>query len=405
MGILEQYYRINEAIGIGIHLLPDDNADISACAIAVKDNRLDIATKVSHADSLAELAGKIPARSAIALNLTGRGILHKQLEQTTEINSANFSHVLPNAKFDDFYIQQFASGEQSFVSLVRRTEADKWIDQVREAGFKPLLLSLGPFPVSLVLPQLNIYEADFSFQGHVVARNDQKEWTGYRYRQEAAAGYPLKLESEPIDESLLLAYASAFQLVMANRIDPVKAGVDQLEQNLQAQLQSQKLKVQGLLILSVFFVLLLLNFVALTWLNSANTQIAEQVSRSAQSASDMEVIDSQVKNKEALLQTLGWDGGIHKSKLADQLGSLLPEGVSWKELAFNPVDPTASQLQKQLTFSNRRIRITGNSAKIVPVNEWIARVKAQHWVKNIQLDSYTYNTELNTGEFIVLVDY
>jgi len=403
--MLEPYYRINEATGISIHLLADGRVAVSACAVAVKDNRLDITARINRAESLAALAEQLPPKQAVALNLHGRGVLHKQLELVTEIDAGNFSQVLPNANFADFYIQQFISGNQSFVSLIRKLDADKWIEQLKAAGLEPLLLSLGPFPAEPVLPQLNIYDTDLNFDGHAIQRNEQKHWTGYQYRPEATATHPLKLESEAIDERLLLAYANAFQLVLANRLKPIKAGVAQLENALQEKLAAQQLKINGMLILSVFFILLLVNFATLTWLNSANNQLSEQVSQTAQSASDVEAINNQVQKKEALLQTLGWDGDISKSKLADQLASLLPEGVSWNDLTFNPVDAAASQLQKQARFTNRRIRVTGSAPKIVPVNEWVARVKAQHWVKNVQLDSYAYNTELNTGQFTVLIDY
>ena len=105
------------------------------------------------------------------------------------------------------------------------------------------------------------------------------------------------------------------------------------------------------------------------------------------------------------MQNLGWDGGINKSILIDQLASLLPADVSWREVTINPIDATTSRMQKTLQFMDRKIRVIGNAQRIVPVNEWIARAKTQKWVKNIQLDSYTYNSELNTGQFTVLIDY
>lgn len=31
--------------------------------------------------------------------------------------------------------------------------------------------------------------------------------------------------------------------------------------------------------------------------------------------------------------------------------------------------------------------------------------QSESWVKNAQLDSYTFNPELNTGQFVILIDY
>jgi len=102
---------------------------------------------------------------------------------------------------------------------------------------------------------------------------------------------------------------------------------------------------------------------------------------------------------------MGWEDNIDKSGLIDQLASLLPAEITWREATVDPLDLTASRNQKTMAFYTRKIRITGNSEKIIPVNEWIARIKTIKWVKNVQLDSYTFNNELSTGQFTILIDY
>jgi Tfp pilus assembly protein PilN len=53
----------------------------------------------------------------------------------------------------------------------------------------------------------------------------------------------------------------------------------------------------------------------------------------------------------------------------------------------------------------QKIEVKGISPQIIPVNEWIARIKTRRWVKGVQLESYTYNNELNTGQFILTITY
>jgi len=155
----------------------------------------------------------------------------------------------------------------------------------------------------------------------------------------------------------------------------------------------------------VFFILLLVNFCLFSWLNSSNVRLTEQVSRSAQSTDDIQKINEEVQQKEGLLKVLGWEGNINKSALVDQIASLLPPEMSWKEVAVDPVNLADSRQQKQIVFYTRKIRVMGTSEKIIPVNEWIARIKTRAWVKNVQLDSYTFNSELNTGQFSIVIDY
>ena len=403
--MLEPYYRISEAVGVSIHILPNGDTLINACEVVVKDNQLDFGKKSSELTDIDNLKKHFPAKSHIALNIFGKGILQKQIERVEEVNQNNFTQILPNANFQDFYIQNFVSGTKSFVSVIRKSEADKWLDVVTKQGFIPQMLSLGPFPAQAILTQLNIYEGDIVFDGHMIARNEQLEWVGYRYKEAATADFPLKIESEVISENMLLAYATAFQLILADKLNPILADVAALATSYKNYIAGKKMQAQGVLLLLIFFALLLINFFVFSWLNSTNAKLADKVSLSAQSTNDLAGINDQAKDKEALLKELGWDSGINKSVLIDQLAALLPAEVAWTEIAVNPIDPSSSRMQKTLRFIDGRIRVVGTSEKIIPVNEWIARVKTKKWVKNVQLDSYTYNNELNTGQFTILIDY
>jgi Tfp pilus assembly protein PilN len=267
------------------------------------------------------------------------------------------------------------------------------------------MLSLGPFPVQNIITQLNIYDAGVIFNGYTIQRDEKLEWISCNYDPSISAPFALKIESEGIDEKLLIPYAAAFHLVLAHKLELIKAEVPSLTAEFQKLLQEKKLKVQAFLILSVFFVLLLVNFFLFSWLNAANAKLTVQVSQTAQSSSDIQQINHQVKQKEALLKTLGWEANINKSALIDQVASLLPSDITWREAAIDPIDLTNSRSQKAIVFYDRKIRITGNSEKIIPVNEWIARIKTRPWAKNVQLDSYTFNSELNTGQFIIIIDY
>jgi Tfp pilus assembly protein PilN len=403
--MLEQYYRINQAIGVSIHILQNGNLQINACEIAIEQNRLNFVKKVIDVNALEDLKKHFTTKGALALNLSGKGILQKQIERTELIDQQNFNKVLPNGKAEDFYIQNFISGNHSFVSVIRKTEADKWVSQLNELGFTMLMLSIGPFPVQHILPQLNVYDQEVTFNGNIIGRNQQSEWTAYQYKEDVVAPFPLKIESEGINEKLVVAYASAFQLVMADNVQVIQAEVPVLQTALEEIISDKKLKVKASMLLAIFFLLLLANFLLLSWLNSSNGQLSAQVSQSNQSSVDIQSMNDQIKQKEALMQNLGWDEGINKSVLIDQVASLLPEDISWKEIAVNPVDIAASRAARSLVFSARQLRITGSSAKIIPVNEWIARIKTKSWVKDVQLDSYTFNSEMNTGQFILIITY
>jgi hypothetical protein len=403
--MLEKYYRINQAAGVSIHINNDGSLAVSTCLVTVQDNQLEIGKKAPDLKAIDELKTQLPAKSYIALNLSGKGILHKKIDKIIEVNQNNFNLILPNGNPADFYIQNFISGEHSFVSIIRKADADKWISGLEAMGFIPLMLSLGPFPVQNIISQLNVYDQEITFNGNVIQRDEQSDWKSYRYEEAALSPFALKVELENIHETLVAPYAAAFQLVLASKLDAIHADVSTLEGTFNQKLADNKLKVQGFMTLAVLFVLLLINFVLFSWLGSSNTQLAAQASRTAQSTTDIQGISDTIKQKEGLLHILGWEGGINKSALIDQVAAMLPHELIWREVAVDPIDLNSSRAQKSLVFYTREIRIVGNSEKIIPVNEWIARVKTKSWVKNIQLDSYTYNGELNTGQFTITINY
>jgi hypothetical protein len=405
MGRLDRYYRIERVAGVHLQIMPDGSTLIQVCSVFASGNELQIDKRIKDLTSIVQLKEHLPPKQAIALVISGKGVLQKQVEKIDSVDQTVFGNILPNAKIADFYVQNFISGNTSFVSLIRKTEADRWIGELTGLEYQPLMLSLGPFVMDTIMPQLNIYEQEFIVNGYQISRNEQGSWTGASYEESATSAFSFKLASERVDEKLIIPYAAAFQLVLCNNIEIVSVGTDYLEAALEKKLSDQKVKVQGSLILIGLFSILLINFVFFSWLNSSNNALTVQVSRYNLSTSNQEELSQQIKQKEARLKQLGWDGGLNKSILIDQVASMLPPEITLKEIAVNPVDPVTTRSQKTISFMDRKMRIVGVSEQIIAVNEWIARIKTRPWVKNVQLESYGFNNELNTGQFAINIEY
>lgn len=403
--MLKSHYRIGQAVGISIQLLADGGVDINACEVFIKNNQLDIVKEVVDLITPEALKQHFSGKIPVSLNLFGKGVLIKQVAKLNEIDALSFAQILPNADINDFYVQHFTSGEHSFVAVIRRAEADRWIQAVSEMGFSTLMLSLGAFPVEHIARQVNVYDEALVFDGHVIQLNSEQQWVSYRYAAEERSSFPLKVGHSVIDEKLLLPYAGGFQLALSPDIELIAADVQEASIALIDKIANKRFKVNGFIALLVFFVLLLINFILFTTLSSANTKMTSSLSISAQNASDIQGTASQIAEKEARLKALGWDGGINKSILVDQLAALLPDGIQLSEVAINPVDGDVTRMQHSLTFCDRKIKVIGYSASILPVNEWIARAKTLKWLKSIQMDSYTLDRETNTGRFTIVIKY
>jgi hypothetical protein len=404
MELLDRLYSIKQAAGLAVVVGKDGRAGVNYCQVSLEGKNLSFEKKVTGL-SLQELGKQVKTEIPLCVNISGKGVLYKQLERVEEIGSSNFSAVLPNAPIDDFYIQHFPSGENSFVAVIRKTEADKLLDAIAEQGFSPLMLSLGPFPVAHILPQLNIYDEEIIFAGIKIERLTDKSWEKISFHEEFQAPYTIKVENEMLDQQLLLPYAAAFQLLLSGKLAAVRADVPALGSAFEGLLIDRRFKVNGMVILLIFFILLLGNFVWLSGLNAENARLADEVSTSDRTSTDQQALNDEIRQKEALLRDLGWDGGINKSNLIDQAAALMPAEVTLKEFSVNPIDGAANHGFGSLKFQERKMLIRGESAQIIPVNEWAARLKSKRWVKNVELESYSFNNELNTGIFTIMLTY
>jgi hypothetical protein len=403
--MLEKYYRFNKVAGLNIEVNKDGSTILHACLLTINGNELNIEQKITGLTDINELKKYIPAKTPLAVNLVGKGVLIKQTDRIESEGDLNFANILPNAKEEDFYTQLFTSGNKSFIALIRKQEADKWINLLRKLDFIPVAFSLGPFTINQVISQLNVYEQDFTFNGHIIKRSDQNDWITYQYNESAASVYPFKLENEQIDEALLIPYAAAFQLALYPNIGLIKGNITSLDQELRKRAGIIKLKVQGAIILVVFFMLLLANFFLFSYYNTSNLSMAGRVGQSTKLASSAASLADSLKAKRQLLTTMGWEGKTDKSILIDQIAQLLPEDVSWQQVAIDPVGPNPDHGINQQVFANKQIRIIGISERLIPVNEWMARLKTKKWIKDVQLQNYYYNNELNTGQFVVTITY
>lgn len=403
--MLDNFLRLNTSIGIELHINYDNSININACKIVTKRNQLHFEEKLLDLNSVEELSNHFPKKSVVALNINGKGVLHKKIGKADEITPANFSQILPNANIDDFYIQNFISGEFSFVSVIRKEDADKCLMAIKSLDYIIVMLSLGPFPVELIFPQLNVYDSTIIFNGHTVDRIKDEGWLDYRYDSSAKAPYPIKIENETISEKLLISYAIALQLIFEKKASPVQVNIHSLQTTLTNVLFKSSIKVYSLLTLIICLLILGINTIFNYHLRNENQKVLAKINNSSFSQTDKSLLESEIKRKELILQNLYWDGGISKAYLISQLASELPPEIKWKEIAINPIDESQRQTSGKLIFLQRQIHIKGTSNRMYPINLWMATLREKEWIKAVQVVNFIYSEDENTGNFHLLIKF
>ena len=396
---------ISNCLGLELIIGAGGEATFNAVSIRVEGKSLTFEKKVTGLTSLEAMRSAFPGGPFCALVINGKGILHKQIAKVTALDEKTMGQILPNASPEDFYIQNFESGGSSFVSLMRKPDADTWLARLKASGFKLLSLSFGPFPVQQVFRQLNLGQREAVFGNYQIQRDGDGHWLNWATSPAHQATFPIKVEDELLDENVLIAYGAAFQLLYFAKIYPVVAEAGALEEARAALSGNKKLQAAGLALLITFFLLLVINFIVFSYYASQVDKISLISRNTIQERGQAQAKFTELSSNMALLDSVGYNGGLNEARMIDQLAGCLSSGMGWKMLAMSPIDETKARNEKKTVFTDRLVRIQGECEEVGRVNNWIEKARKLAWVKSVMMENYSINQESGKGEFIISVRY
>lgn len=395
---------LGSCAGAEVHLNQDGSYDVRLVKLLLNKKLIKIEAKKCYVGSAAMIADFV-LEEPLAVTLTGKGVLIKKTARFEEVSTNTLQHLFPALKLEEFYVQHFPSGTHSFVTIIRREIADAVISVFKKHGAEVMMLSLGPFPVDQVIPQLNVYGEKLNFDGHELKFNEEKEWIEYNYSFENKSEFLLKIDIETIPQEYLLAYATAFQLILNDKLDVVEVTSEKIKHNLSLLLAGLKFKFYGSVMIMFFFVLLMINFLILSIYNSRNEELVSKAGKQSYIFENRTKLEKDVKEKELLVKKLGWNKGYKYSFLCDQIGSTLPKEVTLDELQINALSGKKTGLIKDTPLELGTMKISGYTNSVYAINEWLHELKQKNWVKEIKLEKYAADDQRQTQVFTILLKY
>lgn len=390
--------------GAEVQLLGDGSYRVRLVELARHKKLIEIVSKQEFSGGLPDIIkGKVSG--PLALSITGKGVLIKKTKRLDHISEQSLQHLFPQLKLGEFYLQHFVGEEFSFIGLIRKEIADAIIAAFKELNIPILMLSLGPFIVDQIIPQLNSYGTALSFDGHQVLLSEEKLWTDYTYHPDAKSQFPIKVDIEVIPEQFLLAYATAFQLMLNTQLDLIAVEDEAIQENLQELSAQLKFQKHGGFALLAFFVLLLANFLLLGFYNSENEALSGKLGQKSDVVENRQKLEDEVKVKERLVQKLGWNKGYRYAYLSDQIGQTLPLGIKLDELQINPLWEIRAGLTGDIQQDFASIRIKGQTKSVNAINDWIYLLKDKKWVKEVKLEKYTVDDQKQAQVFTLHLTY
>jgi Tfp pilus assembly protein PilN len=392
---------LQTVLGVELHSFGHNSYGLRYCQLNRKNNELHIQGKKTIEGTLGAVLAILPKGIPVALTLTGKGIIHKNIQSVEEATDhQRFQQAFPATEQKNFYVQHYQQGANGLLSIMRKEGVDELLEKLRRAGLKIYMFSLGGMPTVHIWPQLNFYGTTLQYAGHGFVLTEERHFVSYSTDVNLKSPFPIKIEQEPIPEENLLAYASAFQLILHDKLQPITANVESVEEEFATYLANAQLKKKAIFFLMALFMVLLVSFLLFSHYNQQNEQLLREVGAQTASADQVDLLKKEIVKNEQLLKELQWNGGYNYGWLLNEIGSSMPRQLTLQEVLLNDF-----RTEEEKTERRPNIKITGTTANLTAVNNWIFVLKEKTWVKNAKLQKFQEDPESDNYQFNILITY
>lgn len=395
-----QLNGFDQVLGIELKIIDQNLYSCRTCLIAKHQSKITIEQIKVVEGALSTVLADLPKRYPVALTLTGKGILYKNIEIDAQTPYDQVvKSAFPAIDTKDFYNQQFNVETHFSVAVIRKQMADELLDKLKLAGFRVYILSLSGLIAVHILSQLNSYGNEIQFDSHLFKLSDGN-FLSYSAQQPISAEFEFKIGQELIQQEAIVAYASAFQLMLHQNILIIHANAAHIDLDFSNAIATAQLKKQALFFLFALFGLLLISFMLFTYYNKENAALAMKVGSQTANADQTDLLKKTSSENITLLKQLNWNGGYNYGFILNEIGQCMPKQLTIQKVLVNNFKTAIEKVEKQ-----PNIKIFGITDNLTAVNNWIFILKEKPWIKSVKLLKYQEDQEEDNYQFNLAITY
>lgn len=409
MELLRRLYRLESVIGVSYAPGTTGVPLFTTARVRLKGHELDIVETMSFFDR--ESFGQYMAdysQAPVSLHIQGSGILVKSVGRQEKQAWSNdlLLEVFPSYTPERFVYTVLEGADAWWIAIAKQDKISESLDVLQALKLPVVQMHIGPAILATILPQLNRYEGPYTFGQHCITVDDTGRWTDYRFGAEYLSRFTPKVGGASIDQYQVLAYAAAFQLLMADHVEHHALPVDAAEKNYQEALHKVRFRTNALVILGATFILLLVSTILFAHYSAENERLQALHLQSSASVQDERALSATLQSQEATLQAMGWNGGFGKAWLMDRIGVTLDDhgAVSLLTLEINPAVERRRNPTDVVIVQTDRIRLTGKSPSLEGLNSWVRTLQRESWVQQVRIARFTTSPEYNDPLKVFTVD-
>lgn len=387
----------------GVECVFDDNGFTCFYSILqIKKNKVVISESgntTTVADILV-LAKKNNA--AIVLTLCGKGIIVKRIifseNDSLQLKDLLQQH-LPTIAGDDFYVQFYKSSESSGnISVCRKEQVNEVLNQFTKDKIELANVFIGPL-ISNALSLITLGYNRLNSNTHLIELSNGFVDSLTAKKDDSPS--ELVIDDLHVNSSQLVSFAAGFSY-LTQQTNYVS---DNVELSKLPQAHLEKLKTRFLLAALIVFVFVISGINSVLFFQKYDENSALEVQLNLYESKNNQITEllDNYQKKKSLIEQAGIFENKKMSVYADKIAGSLPNEILLRELYFNPEEGETEE-DSLTNFSENQLIIKGNCNKSLILNDWINILKSQDFIKNVNLETFIYNSEGHLPNFVLKID-
>jgi len=319
--------------------------------------------------------------TALVVTFSGRGIITRRIEKKEDFKFS-LKQVIPNASEEDFYFQWYETENYLLVTVIRKTQADPVLEQLKNNGFLIAGFYLGATPAYSLGVIAGENEIKIKNSKITLDENGPFEISPVNEEVEEKV-----IDGKKISSELLLCAGTGFAYFLSSQgWNDVQSGfVDHSKEEL-----SYKRLVSnvGFGSLAVLLMVLLFNQYVLSHYQQRQLLLEEILSNTSSERTELKEIKKELVEKQELVSSTGLFNPVQLSFYADRIAAEVPSEVVLSELSVYPLKKKKLNSSEKAEFTMGEIMIQGKVENTAVLNEWVKTIKENDWAKEVTIDKY-----------------
>lgn len=391
VNILSKIVKSNKIQVVGIY---EDSESLKIHVLILKKdkNKLVILDRKYH-ESYESFERSLNISLPVIFCYDGKKVLNKKVSLENEID-LNWNK---NLDLNAIYFSKNITEKNIFISFCRKDVVDFWINKIISSKLQIIDFYIGSL-TAFVLSSVINEELFISNKTELEIRNSEL----FDLRKvELFDKQVYKIGDSNLNNFEISIY-SAGLIYFTNNKEFEKSTIENLDE--EEIIYKQAFNYFGIFILGLFFTTLLISYILTQFYLSRNAELNVENLYSNKSYQEIISLESQLKEKEELINKSGFLSKHFLSFYSFELINSLPGSIRLNEFNINPLSKDIKE-SKSVEFIPYQIDINGITNDENEFNNWIKESRKKVWLKKIEIKSIKTDKKNNTlFELTITID-